>query len=153
MKNLILSFLFLSPLFVYGQEISLELIGSSGTEFSANNAILQTAIGEVAINHFQGLTEGLLQGVERSSSQRHSQGQILNLEMFPNPVANQAFLQKDFPEAVQLYFHDEAGRLLLKIPMVSERINVDCHDWPPGLYFIRIEHEEFHFNPIRFSKF
>ncbi|MEZ5055774.1 MAG: T9SS type A sorting domain-containing protein [Saprospiraceae bacterium] len=153
MKNVILIFLVALPFLVSGQELSLQLIGSSGAELATNNAKVQTAIGEIAINHYQGLTEGLLQGVERSSSQRHTQGPTLNLAMYPNPVSNQAFLQKDFPEAVQLHFYDESGRLLLKIPMASDRITVDCHDWPSGLYFIRIEHEEFGFNPIRFSKF
>ncbi|MCB0663954.1 MAG: hypothetical protein KDC24_14500, partial [Saprospiraceae bacterium] len=110
MKNLILILLLAAPGGIWSQSLSLVLIGSSGAEMASGNALVQSAVGETVIGPFQNLTVGFLQGEQKTSAQNNVPAEILQVELYPNPVANYAHLKKDFNEEILIHVYNASGK-------------------------------------------
>lgn len=152
MKRMLIVLIVLLPVCLFSQSLSLELIGSSGDQVSTGNGKLDYACGEIAVQSSGRLTEGLLQGVLKTSFQRNETPPLLTVTVFPNPVAHSLHFSKDFPASVSASVFSAGGQLIRQVSLDGERTSLDCSDWVPGLYLIRFSHTDFQFQPVKISK-
>lgn len=64
------------------------------------------------------------------------------IKIFPNPAADQFFIQSSLSTTAQLALFDVTGRLLLQKSLVSTTTEVSVQTLPNGVYWLRIWSEE-----------
>lgn len=65
-----------------------------------------------------------------------------NFSIYPNPTINEVVIQSSIKQKVIPYFvYDQAGKLVLKGELYSEKTIVDISILPRGIYLFRIEGE------------
>lgn len=60
------------------------------------------------------------------------------VRIHPNPTRNNMVINASELDATTCEIHSFLGNTVLKAPINSDKINVDCSGWDPGLYFIRL---------------
>ena len=145
MKNLILLILFIIifPLFIFTQEISQDVIASSGDYYEGTSARLSWTLGELVIEtHSSGevtLTQGFHQpAFEISSVFENSAG---NFAMQVYPVQSSGFIMVEFEEIhqnLQVELYNLEGQMVLSRLMDSEKITLDLTNLLPSEYILKI---------------
>jgi hypothetical protein len=62
--------------------------------------------------------------------------------LYPNPARNttRIYLRNSANTAATLNIFDISGRLILHIPTKSNIIDIDCNNWPSGMYIYSLAH-------------
>lgn len=125
-----------------GQEVSLSLISSSGTQVKRDQFQLQWSLGEVTISQTTNpsvqLNTGFHQNLSGSGSTPTSNTQQYEgYLVFPNPMHNFIQLEADFSGQIDYIFRDVIGHSILRGSFFeTKRINTAMI--PKGIYFLEL---------------
>jgi hypothetical protein len=135
--------LLLFPLSVIAQEVTPEVIASSGNSIKTSGGQVSWTLGEVATETFTAgetiLTQGFLQS-EISVETRYTDP-VLQLAMKVYPVPATGFVTLDFQEiqeglSVELY--NVQGTKVISHAVNSERFQIDLSALPSSEYILKI---------------
>ncbi|HEY1038271.1 MAG TPA: T9SS type A sorting domain-containing protein [Bacteroidia bacterium] len=117
------------------QQVSPQVVNSSGTTFSSASAVLSFNVGESAVTTIggsgSGITQGFLQPVVGAVGLKETK-QSISFIAFPNPVTDQLTIQTDYKKAVRAKVIDAMGRKVYDQEMVNNTISVK--DLQDGIY-------------------
>jgi len=148
MRKFILIFFYLTiPLYLFCQQITPEVIVSSGNYIKNDNISITWSLGEIAISTLTDNTMTLTQGFQQpyywiTSITELKKDDRINVLIFPNPTNDFIKVQITNPEGLQILFKmsDVNGRVLLnyKTIDISGIQEFDLQDYAPGIYLLRV---------------
>ena len=157
MKKLLLVFLLLAMIKGQSQEISPNLLTSSGDFFTQGNYSLSWSLGEIAIETFITnnaiLTQGFQQTNLSTSSIRIADVEDESMQIYPNPASDQLFIsiQSELHEDLSLEIID-----LLGVKKVTQFIDkkisiteINTSNLETGTYIVIVWSEE---NKVKFTR-
>ena len=143
MKKLILSLFILLPTFISAVQAQ-QVVSSGGAFFKGDNFSLSWTIGEPVIETLSNgsviLTQGFQQGYPASNSIEDFLQTGLNIQVYPNPVADNLNLlvKSDNYASLQFSLHDISGKALFRGSIISDLTNIDMNMVPHGVYLLRL---------------
>ena len=113
---------------------------SAGTTLSNDDIIIEYSIGEPVISTLIGaqgiVTQGLLQPTYQIESQVNELfDEQYSFDCYPNPVAQQLYVETDFLDFQEFQVIDTKGQVIYTAPFNYQPINLS--ELPSGSYFIR----------------
>lgn len=152
MKNIIISTFFMfTVIFVFGQNITTQLVGSSGNSFSNEDLSLDWSLGETVTETFTSSSYTLTQGFHQSqyiiSSLADNLSENINFKIFPNPTTDLIFINIEtknttFADRISnnyaLVLRDISGKILKKSDFNDETAEINFSQYAAGAYFVTI---------------
>lgn len=121
-----------------------QVVSSAGDYYQAGNLSLSWTIGEPVIETFTGsdviLTQGFQQGYLSSNSIEEYLFTGLNLQIYPNPTADDLnlLLKSDNSGILQYHLHDLSGKTISHGLIADDLTKIDMQLYPKGVYLLRI---------------
>jgi hypothetical protein len=137
------------------QSIERQVIASGGGSYydGVNNFEMDYTIGELAVTSVSNIGNTLTQGFEQPfklnwvSVQEYSE-EASQVTVFPNPVTDQLNISIGKPKSgtYRVIVYDMLGQLMSDKSFVAGsgstgKINLDCNNYTPGNYFVRIMYQ------------
>ena len=141
MKYILSLMIFLTGGFCYSQNLSPELISTSGNTHSNNIAVIDYSIGEIVVETFQDnaiLTQGFHQDDIRITS-INDYAEKDQINVYPNPTS--IFLNIDFPKKInsRIQLIDINGKLIREDFIENKQTQLfDVSSLAQGSYFLNI---------------
>ena len=125
----------------FSQQLTHEVLGSSGGEFSNGNIQLDWTLGELSVETMSVSSVILTEGFQQAELILVSTKNIdydVNIISYPNPFLSYINIQKDTDKTLHLECMDVLGRLL-KSEMLTENIQqIDLQHLASAIYFLKI---------------
>ena len=141
MKYILSLMIFLTSGFCYSQNLSPELISTSGNTHSNNIAVIDYSIGEIVVETFQDnaiLTQGFHQDdIRITSINDYAKNDLINV--YPNPTSR--FLNIDFPKKInsRIQLLDINGKLIREDFIENKQTqSFDVSSLAQGSYFLNV---------------
>lgn len=129
---------------VKAQELSPEIITSSGGNYTNQYASMTVTIGEPVIETISNSDATLTQGFQQCEIQINAIDKISNLDcninIFPNPTANIVNIELDKTlEKISLQICDAGGKILINQKIENEsKMYINMQNQVPGIYYLKI---------------
>jgi hypothetical protein len=143
-KSILTVILVFAGFALYGQQISSDVIASSGDNFTSSSGIsLSFSIGECVTETFSGstviLSQGFQQGYYEVVSLSVNENIQVDMNVFPLPATD--FITIELGEQGEKYYaeiYDINGRIVLSEELTSESTNLNLMNFSLGTYILVI---------------
>lgn len=121
-----------------------ESINSSGGDHNGTGGSVAFSIGQLVYTTNSSTSGSMLQGIqwpyEIFSVGLDESNLNISLYVFPNPTADQLYLQVGAYNNEKLSFHlfDTEGKLLNEGEIISQKTTIEMNHWPNAIYFIHV---------------
>ena len=125
------------------QELSNEVVSSSGNTFEQSSASLEWTLGETVVETYSDATATLTQGfhqptIEVSTSYENPDIDI-KINVYPSPFTDNLTMELDeFKDPIQIVFYDVKGNKILVQSMDSNLSILNLSQFSPGEYFLSV---------------
>ncbi|MBA7582072.1 hypothetical protein ES708_23992 [subsurface metagenome] len=145
-KFILISLHSILPLYLFGQQITPEVIVSSGNYHEGSNVSIAWSLGEIVIETLTENTITLTQGFQQPyysiTSIKEIKDDRINISVFPNPTNDFIKVQIDNPKGLQIIVEisDATGRILKNSKIINNSgiEEFDLLSLTPGIYFLKI---------------
>ena len=130
-------------LMLNAQELSVEVVASSGNTFEQSSASLEWTLGETVVETYSDATATLTQGfhqptIEVSTSYENPDIDI-GINVYPSPFTENLTVELDeLKDPVQITFYDVKGNKILVQSMDSNLSTLNLSQFLPGEYFLSV---------------
>jgi len=147
MKKQIALLIFCSSATAFSQQVTPQVIASTGDYFVGSSSTLSWTLGEIAIDTYYGTSNTLAQGFQQpqlSFSEIENFAPEILLSVYPNPTTSEINLQiDDNSEMLQIQILDVHGKLIFSDSYSGNAIKkIDFSSYPDGLYLLQVSSPE-----------
>lgn len=156
LKKLLLG-IFVIPVSVCAQSLSMEVIGSAGDHFTSASASISWTVGEVMTETFTAGSSQLTQGFhqpDRQTVELNENGKPVEITLAPNPTHDNVQLYLDGVSGnIELHILNALGQEVLLISDWSEINNqLNTSQLQRGVYFLKIIANNSLVGTVKFQK-
>ena len=147
MKKQIGLLFFCSSSFAFSQQVTPQVVASSGDYFVGSSSTLSWTLGEIAIDTYNGTSSTLTQGFQQpqlSFSEIENYAPEISMSVFPNPTSAEINLEiKENSEILTLQILDASGKLIFTDSYSGNSIKkIDFSSYADGLYLLQVSSPE-----------
>jgi hypothetical protein len=148
-KNIFTVILVFAGFTLYGQQISSDVIASSGGNFTSSSGVsLSFTIGECVTKTFTGstvtLSQGFHQGYYEVTPLAVNESYQVNMNVFPLPATDYITIELgDLKDNYHAEIYDINGREVLTKELTSETTNLNLMDFATGTYILVVTDGEY----------
>jgi len=147
MKKQIALLIFCSSATTFSQQLTPQVVASSGDYFVGASSTLSWTLGEIAIDTYNGTSNTLTQGFQQpqlSFSEIENFAPEILMRVYPNPTFSEINLEiKENSEILNIQILDASGKVVLSDIYSGNAIKkIDFSSYADGLYLLQVSSPE-----------